>query len=149
MKQTAIEWLEMKISEGLADVETIQKAKEMEKEKDTDFRIGNYVHYKIVDRTDERKEWFTVDTIDHNDLYILSKKDEMNQDYQFINLTDEWFYDFGFLLFNSLAEKNGVVVNKLLNPLKYSIFGHEIKYVHELQNWYFLLTNEELTLKSE
>ena len=32
MKQTPIEWLEMKISEGLADVETIQKAKEMEKE---------------------------------------------------------------------------------------------------------------------
>lgn len=63
-----------------------------------------------------------------------------------IPLTEEWFYNFGFIIFNSSNEKGLIVVNKLVNPLKYSIFGREIKYVHELQNWYFLLTGEELTL---
>jgi hypothetical protein len=61
-----------------------------------DLRIGNLVNYKIVDKLDSRKEWYEVSKIDIDDLRVLQVKDEMNQDYKPIPLTEEWLLKFGF-----------------------------------------------------
>ena len=104
--------------------------------KATELRIGNYIDY-----TTER-EIVTMQTT-YEYIRLIHNG---NKNFKPIPLTEEWFYNFGFIIFNSSNEKGIFIVNKLLNPLKYSVFGKEIKYVHELQNWYFLMTNEELTL---
>jgi hypothetical protein len=83
-------------------------------------------------------------------------------DYQPIPLTEEWLLKFGF-------EKRTTVLHSVqyfigFNPITHDwmfdilwLVGHEypfyrnghfaIKYVHQLQNLYFALTGEELTIK--
>jgi len=108
--------------------------------KATEFRIGNLLNYTTAEGD------VLMNVIDWQDLKWLSENEKsFNFVHKPIPLTEEWFYNFGFILFNSSNEKGIFTVNKLVNPLKYSVFGKEIKYVHELQNWYFLITNEELT----
>jgi hypothetical protein len=90
-----------------------------------------------------------------------------------IPLTEEWLIKFGFEIYNSCYKnitkfllkeeyrdtKHATIgINPVTedNMLKLSnVFGvwffnnghHEIKHVHQLQNLYFALTNEELKLK--
>jgi hypothetical protein len=113
-----------------------------------DLRIGNLVNYKIVDKLDERKEWFEPCEIDAVDLQVI------DLDYQPIPLTEKWLLKFGFFVSDLLIQKKGF---KLGNPTKgvyifnlYNSKGNVCKtiileYVHSLQNLYFALTNEELT----
>lgn len=86
-----------------------------------------------------------------------------------IHLTEEWLLKFGFEIgressimkhwkigFNSLTHDwlfdivwiKDVYGNNEQKPF-YRNGRHEIKYVNQLQNLYFALTGEELTLKSE
>jgi hypothetical protein len=130
--------------------------------KATELRIGNLVNYKIVDELDERKEWFEPCEIDAVDLQII------HSDYQPIPLTEEWFLKFGFDKLGEFGEyyrifNKGLIIDiedagnefivwvrigdAILEPLLevgYPIAY--IQYVHQLQNLYFALTNEELTL---
>jgi hypothetical protein len=128
--------------------------------KATELRIGNLVNYKIVDELDERKEWFEPCKIDAVDLQVI------DSDYQPIPLTEECLLKFGFeksIVKEPWFEKNKIEVFKyskgnffLLggNHTAYGIGLHDIwqgmeiniQYVHQLQNIYFALTNEELTL---
>jgi hypothetical protein len=129
--------------------------------KATDLRIGNLFYYRVVDQLDERKEWFEVSEIDYDDLRVIGIKDEMNQDYQPIPLTEEWLLKFGFERHHS-DYGNGVIYIKDVpnnNEFKWGVYPFELgsgfiinksknlKYVHQLQNLYFALTNEELTMK--
>jgi hypothetical protein len=126
--------------------------------KANDLRIGNLVNYLIIDEMDERKKWFEVSEIDYDDLRIIQNKHEINQDYQPIQLTEEWLLKFGFKQIKPnhywFRDWNSLRFSLIDNNLHCSIGDDEcgflykmIKYVHELQNLYFALTNEELTIK--
>ena len=74
--------------------------------------------------------------------------------YEPIPLTEEWLVKFGFLL--DLHHHRGLTysLNRITTYMQDGIFWCdilwdclEIKHVHQLQNLYFALTNEELTIK--
>jgi len=109
-----------------------------------ELRIGNYHYYHIVDKMDERKEWYEVCQIDYDDLRILTIKDGIDEDYKPIPLTEEWLIKFGINRQISVFEVYGN------NSRGFHIdLGGEwlfIKYVHTLQNLFFALTGEELKI---
>lgn len=137
--------------------------------KANDLRIGNLVNYLIIDEMDERKKWFEVSEIDYDDLRIIQNKHEVNQDYQPIQLTEEWFFKFGFFVKNFdyaiFISECGLVWLTLIPQDEecsaYSVcvtqtdpdgddqtaFLSDISYVHQLQNLYYALTNQELTIQ--
>lgn len=111
-----------------------------------ELRIGNYVQYPS-------KAVYAVD--------VLYKTYAMLENWQPIPLTEEWLRDFGFIskkkhpeIFN-LTIKTGVwikvkfysdcyVCELICNSI---IISSNVEYIHQLQNLYFALTGEELTLK--
>jgi hypothetical protein len=118
--------------------------------KASELRINNLVNYKIVDELDERKEWFEPCEIDAVDLQVI------DSDYQPIPLTEEWLLKFGFEKSDNnfdwyIKDNYCVSFLKELDLIVFKIKFQtvdicKIKYVHQLQNLYFALTNEELTL---
>lgn len=70
--------------------------------------------------------------------------------YEPIPLTEEWFYKFGFSKSNVWFEKNGIELFNIADlyfRAKYPIKA-DVKFVHQLQNLYFALTGEELTVNN-
>jgi hypothetical protein len=132
--------------------------------KNTEIRIGNYVHYQINDKMDERKQWNEVTRIDPIDFECFDKY------YLPIHLTESWLYELGFnnkldtkkfnkqklwfidnldFEFRLRQSVNGYynlfmfdIYFQKESPTKYNIF-----YVHQLQNLYFALTEKELEVK--
>lgn len=128
----------------------------------TEVRIGNYVHYQINDKNDERKQWNEITRIDPIDFQCFDKY------YLPIKLTESWLYELGFnnKLDTKYNQKLWFIdnidfefrlrksVNEYYNlfmfdmyfqkesPVKYNIY-----YVHQLQNLYFALTEKELKAK--
>jgi hypothetical protein len=67
-----------------------------------------------------------------------------------IPLTEEWFLKFGFhKKYKSYEKGDFSFINGGYNKLAYklSIIENTPKYVHQLQNLYFALTGEELTIE--
>lgn len=129
----------------------------MEKE----LRIGNLIAIKSL---------FTGCTnfkaVDHMDFFNIIAQDEVGRfmgDYQPIPLTEEWLMKFGYFADNGNKEiglmysldddySYGVFIEKRKYYFNFQTpdkqFIHKkIKYVHQLQNLYFALTNKELTAK--
>ena len=128
---------------------------------DKEFRIGNLINYRIVDKMDERKEWLEVSEIDYDDLRIIGVKHEMNQDYQIIELTEKWLERLGFSVINesSAGKRYGYVIDGIFSSdLTFTFWKTtkeagkffrgdlELKSVHQIQNLYFALTGRELTV---
>jgi len=140
------------------------------------LRIGNYLQptEKAIKELLEQemdikpKSLGEVTSIDNDEirLYIDSMEIEFYyEDVQPIPLTEEWLLKFGF----SKNENDVLQIETTLMPLsitlsdnypdekykawvyedenfRYHIISDNIKYVHQLQNLYFDLTNEELNL---
>ncbi len=131
--------------------------------KANEIRLGNIVEYHILDDPDEKKEWWEVNVIDIDDIaYMLLDGDDGNDNYRPISITPQWLDDLGFikppsgkLLYKPMpiikAEIHFEEFRKSLVCVVYcstgSLIPIDIKYVHQLQNLYFALTGEELTLK--
>lgn len=103
-----------------------------------ELRIGNLIfnHYNNVK---------TVFTINKN----MNNGHPLNP----IPLTEEWLIKFGFEKtdFGGKCFSYGDILI-YPNESEYRLFAHQyikgaLKYVHQLQNLYFALTGEELTLK--
>ena len=107
-----------------------------------ELRIGNLVNYRIIDEFDERKEWYEVSTIDAEDL------NNIDEDYQPIPLTDEWLLKFGFEKIERFLYQN-YALQLIIRDNKIYFSRVHIESVHRLQNIFFALTNEELTIKNE
>jgi hypothetical protein len=120
-----------------------------------ELRIGNLVNYKIVDKLDERKEWFEPCEIDAVDLQVI------DSEYQPIPLTEEWLLKLGFkiykdpetvyyeIMFDKIANYKFYLSRKKGFPIFYyrnDFSTTQIHSIHSLQNLYFALTNEELKL---
>ena len=121
--------------------------------KATELRIGNYHYYHMDDKFDERKEWDEICQIDYGDLRILFTYED-NSEYKPIPLTEEWLLKFGFekeggYLWNcKLLGKQRFIENHLTKGYFETHYeSKHIQYVHQLQNLYFALTGEELTIK--
>ena len=120
---------------------------------DKEFRIGNFINYRIVDKMDERKEWLEVSEIDHDDLRIFGIKYETNQDYQPIEITEDWLCKLGFNKTGGTYEFIDGLVELVFHKGEvfeviegqWKSFKH-IKHLHQLQNLYFALTGRELTV---
>lgn len=123
-----------------------------------ELRIGNLCHYHVVDKLYDPPEYDVVNTIDYDDIRILSKYEDGN--FKPIPLTEEWLLKFKFGLYPwgyvfYINEEFGVLIRVSRKPeLSFWLevgngLRSYIKYVHQLQNLYFALTGEELTRKDE
>jgi len=125
-----------------------------------ELRIGNYVEYKHL----KNGVFYGYDTVTNIDLNGISisccKYTAMTIDsIKPIPLTEEWLVKFGlqhksFSFDHERLHKDiGVgyngddfINNEMSLLYKKKVF-FKIQYVHQLQNLYFALTNEELTIK--
>lgn len=126
--------------------------------KPQDLRYGNYIY-------DDYKEVHKVEQVSSKDCkdwnkqpeVILSKINGLKGFYQSndvfpIPLTEEWLLELGF----QKKEKGYAKLTEMMEIFEISFgkhieinrvsFNNQIKYVHQLQNLYFALTGEELTL---
>jgi len=103
------------------------------------LRIGNYV---------DLSEGFSV----HNDILTVSIKNiGWYNEFKPIPLTEEWLIKFGFEILNKNAIYNYLLLYWNIKDEEYDFVREgkatTIKYIHQLQNLYFALTEEELTIK--
>lgn len=102
--------------------------------KANELRIGNYVFNKAH----ERKQLTEV----YSDCSV----------YEPIPLTEEWLLKFGFELNDGVYKKKGwaIFLRKEDDGFLVSRYGRHIhlgvQYIHRLQNLWYELTDEELTL---
>lgn len=111
----------------------------------SELRIGNWVYSELRNMQIE-----LFDFADILNYYNANNLDHIEP----IPLTEEWLVKFGF-------EDNGqsyeieycVVRRNYNNKVMFDLFKNgefihsELKHVHQLQNLYFALTGEELTIK--
>ncbi|MDV3673644.1 hypothetical protein CMU49_02430 [Elizabethkingia anophelis] len=109
-----------------------------------ELRIGN-----IVNRLGE-PHFITAIHSDGN-VGIDTRKHVFIYEVEPIQLTEEWLLKFGFILKSDINgeyyEKNGVKVLILRSETNHFFFGNpntKEKFVHELQNYYYGLTGEDI-----
>ncbi len=121
--------------------------------KANELRIGNYIFYR-GEILEEVSSIFCEDLFDRiNDL------DESN--YDAIPLTEEWLMKLGFDIIRTLEKGANPILGifvtsislKTVPNFKITFSGSleyevGVKYVHQLQNLVFVMTGEELTIKS-
>lgn len=129
-----------------------------------ELRIGNYVK-PLVGELEHVMcvEWIGWkiggDLIDENYEEFLSSFQELkHEDVEPIYLTEEWLLKFGFEDacngFNDYCnDRFTICVEKVNGETIITMYIADcvintIKYVHQLQNLYFALTGEELTIKN-
>jgi hypothetical protein len=123
--------------------------------KASELRIGNYLRSNDVNMA----YYFTVTA-----SFLKQNENEMSWFIEEIPLTEEWLLKFGFIEYIDFGVKMGTYDKMPLCGFTYSIhtkkvmimhkgnsMSHwlkiDIDYVHQLQNIYFALTGEELTIK--
>jgi|TARA_R110000765_G_scaffold390180_1_gene482844 hypothetical protein len=125
--------------------------------KATELRIGNWV-YNPVQEIDFQVAIRTIsDTVYDEEIQL-----PLSQRYQPVPLTKEWLVKFGF---RNGGEDRDIHIQLFPNNDSYRLWGFawniqhwnilgwedinapSIKYVHQLQNLYFALTNKELEIK--
>jgi hypothetical protein len=122
--------------------------------KSSELRIGNYFKHSLFE------DYLEIQSISESGL--CSAK-EVNGGFEIehtnpIPLTDEWLLKFGFEFHtnancqNFYYAKDAFICIRADEDFEWfryynGDFYHELKYVHQLQNLYFALTGEELTLK--
>ena len=139
--------------------------------KATELMIGNWVKFKV------NKTPNTIESINFSGVCTLDKIGVVMVDgLKPIPLTEEWLIKFGFssgkmgwksikyftdcnecteeitisynLESKRLAIFDSIEETDMVNILSYPIYcAKPLKHVHQLQNLYFALTNEELTIK--
>lgn len=121
--------------------------------KANELRIGNYVRSNDVNMS----SYFTVTA-----SFLKQNENEMSWFIEPIPITKELLLKLGFIqqeiiMYDEVLKTTYFIKDNLL----YSLFDNQVelnnpnvyltilKYVHELQNLYFALTQEELTFKTE
>lgn len=125
------------------------------------LRIGNIAFYRVEDELDERKEWNEINIIDAEDILSLEdyESKKQNHPYSPIPLTEEWLENFGFenekiggMIFTDYKRVDSsfkvLFVGGNIGIWQIAFEKHNlqvyIKYVHQLQNLFFILTDQEL-----
>jgi len=120
-----------------------------------ELKIGNLLDYLIVDKFDERKEWYEETTIDYEDIRLcVDSNDYFNKHYAPIPITEEWLLKLGFVS-NPYQDRYEIGKDIKLHVECDKTKGEvmlwiedlsHIKYVHQLQNLYYIMFYEELTI---
>ncbi|EPL7679775.1 hypothetical protein RG089_002815 [Elizabethkingia anophelis] len=110
-----------------------------------DLRIGNYLHDRngnLCKVIELREDGIYAPAIGKATTVLPNKP---------IELTEEWLLKFGFILKSDVDgeyyDKNGVRVLILRSDAIHFFFGNpntKEKYVHELQNFHFVSTGEDI-----
>jgi len=115
--------------------------------KATEFRLGNLIYTKKYNFDIEKYETHVTEF--NSTLFILMIN--KNKIFEPIPLTEEWLLKFGFEKIDHIHKDNYFKKNWLCcESLSFDWRGGyigRIGYVHQLQNLYFALTGEELTIK--
>ena len=114
--------------------------------KTNELRIGNYIgqdgNILIVEKID----------IQNNigcSLFEKAKGQHVNSGNKyFIPLTEEWLLKLGFYECHGWYRKNNLEIYKVKNYLYIPRFNIGLEHVHQIQNLYFALTGEELTINN-
>lgn len=109
--------------------------------KASELRIGNY-----IENTDSQMASYMVVNAD----VIKQNEHTMYASLEPITITKEWMFKLGFEVSIVLFRKNNLLIQYCVDHFKVYLSGNfiaNIQYVHQLQNLYFALTGEELTLK--
>ena len=116
-----------------------------------ELRIGNYLQLEGISKP------IRVSIIDTTQTSTKTK-------YKPIPLTEEWFLKFGFRRHWEDFYNDVIYIKKVTDDyteFEWGVYPNELgsgiqiknsiklKYVHQLQNLYFALTGEELTLKTQ
>lgn len=131
--------------------------------KSTELRIGNKLYYKVHDKMDKRIEWMEENTIDAEDiLYIFQAEQEGKESNYYPIPLQVPLHAFGF---TNTPDKPGTWARtvqvgekgeyecKLYDRsgqihFQYIIGGQimtkHIEFIHELQNIFFAITDQEL-----
>lgn len=139
--------------------------------KANELRIGNWVEHPHLLNGKEVKYGQVVDISDYDVIegstgVIAIKRFKMQSSNHFqpIPLTEEWLVKFGFekdetnlKMFNKKSTTSLVEYYFILDGYNFGLYNElmqseihidlEVKYVHQLQNLYFALTGDELTIK--
>jgi len=133
--------------------------------KANELRIGNLIQYKIEDLLDVRKVFNEVNVVDSMDISYISDCEKLNSEHTYspIPINKEWLVNLGFKRIEQ-DDKGNELCNTLYSishkgnlgtidldlwqwdSWQFDNCSYSIKYVHQLQNLYFALTGEELTL---
>ena len=106
-----------------------------------ELRIGNYISDIHASKTFyEAVKKISDDRVFYGNFHSHPK------DLKPIPITEEWLLKFGFEYVNHTFRKHKFCVNLKENELYILTETHRvyIEYVHQLQNLYFALTNQEL-----
>lgn len=128
--------------------------------KANELRIGNLVYQYRYEKAQKEN---TISQIRRTKVFFINGASECFKDIDPIPLTEEWLLRFGFnskyksvhthwnIKSFGIEQASDEDENGNSIPVRqefYYAFTIEIKYVHQLQNLYFALTGEELTLKN-
>lgn len=114
-----------------------------------ELRIGNWINNNMIPCKITGE--LMVDFIENPD-------DSLNKHFSAIELTDQWFIDFGFKITRTYSENreglvrmsNGIFSFDSKSSRLFFVWDlkYEMKYVHTFQNVYFALTGKELIKKA-
>jgi hypothetical protein len=106
--------------------------------RENELRVGVYIYYC--------EEVFEVDA----ECIKMHMGDDLDDAYRPIPLTEEWLLKFGFEITDNFQTKDRFQTHKQDGIIwfEYGYIVVELNYVHQLQNLYFALTNEELTINN-
>ena len=131
----------------------------------SELRVGNLLNYHMVDTMDDREEWDEPNAIDIQDMVSIDQYDEHG--FSPIPLNEEWLVKMGFKFMAKWSCGHFYRIYRLKSVRIYVLLaipstperiagtvvyrtdysGVVIQYVHQLQNLYFALTGQELTIK--
>ena len=118
--------------------------------KANELRIGNLI-YQFANFTGESAGYYSAFEVTIN---VLRAIEDGANGFEPIPLAEKWLAKFGFIEnilcwnYDKFTIAKGLEDSFALTGYCLgNVFPKEIKYVHQLQNLYFALTGEELTLK--